>query len=182
MRPSAQVIQIISSSKWRMGVLRLVQDLALPDCWVGAGFVRNAVWDHLHGKSMTPMNDIDVVYFDPERTESAIDDNLELELGSRSPRKRWSVCNQARMHLRNGDAPYTSTTDALRHWPETATAVAVSLGQDGLLELLAPHGLDDLLELIVRPTSPAKAAIAAERAEAKRWAKLWPKLRFETAQ
>lgn len=31
------------------------------------------------------------------------------------------VKNQARMHLRNGDRPYQSATDAMRYWPETAT-------------------------------------------------------------
>jgi hypothetical protein len=161
-----------------MGVLRLVQDLGLPDWWVGAGFVRNAVWDHLHGKPMTPLNDIDVLYFDSERTDPEVDQNLELELELRGPKKRWSVKNQARMHLQNGDEPYVSTLDAIRNWSETATAVAVTLGSAGNVVLAAPHGVDDLLDLVVRPTSPDKSAVVTERAAAKRWAKLWPKLVF----
>jgi hypothetical protein len=182
MNRTTQIIEIISSSKWRMGVLRVVQDLGLPAWWVGAGFVRNAVWDHLHGKSMTPMNDIDVVYFDAERPDPAIDENIEMELESRGPRKKWSVSNQARMHVRNGDEPYTSAVDAIAHWPETATAVAVTLSSDRVIKLAAPHGVDDLFDLVVRPTTPQKAAIVVERAAAKRWAGLWPKLRFETEQ
>lgn len=174
-----QVIDIISSNKWRMGVLRLVEDVGLPDWWIGAGFVRNAVWDHLHGKPMTPLNDIDVLYFDPERTDPDIDESIEMELTSRGPKKPWSVRNQARMHLRNGDEPYASTADAISHWQETATAVAVSISSAGHVVLAAPHGVDDLMDLIVRPTAPEKAALVAERAEAKRWTKLWPKLRFE---
>lgn len=174
-----QVIEIISSNKWRMGVLRLVEDVGLPDWWVGAGFVRNAVWDHLHGKPMTPLNDIDVLYFDRERTDPEIDENIEIELGLRGPRKRWQVRNQARMHLRNGDVPYRSTSDAIKQWPETATALAVSIGSAGQVILAAPHGVDDLFDLIVRPTTPERADLVAQRAEAKRWAKIWPKLKFD---
>ncbi|MBV8613672.1 MAG: nucleotidyltransferase family protein [Acetobacteraceae bacterium] len=34
--------------RWRL--LALARSLALPDCWIGAGFVGNAVWDHPHGR------------------------------------------------------------------------------------------------------------------------------------
>ncbi|GAB6262514.1 hypothetical protein PSSHI_27580 [Photobacterium sp. R1] len=55
----------------RMSVLAVVESLNLPQAYVGAGFVRNLVWDHLHGYSPpTPLNDVDVVYFDPsEQTQ-----------------------------------------------------------------------------------------------------------------
>jgi uncharacterized protein len=175
----SQIIEIVSSSKWRMGVLRLVEDLGLPDWWIGAGFVRNAVWDYLHEKPMTPLNDIDVIYFDPERPEPEIDGNLEIELQSRGPKKIWSVKNQARMHLKNGDEPYESSFDALRHWPETATALAVSLRDSDQVIVAAPHGVDDVFDLVIRPTTPDKADIARERAEKKRWLTKWPKLRLE---
>ncbi|PLC63479.1 hypothetical protein B9P82_13400 [Citrobacter sp. L55] len=69
----------------------------------------------------------------------------------RSAQIDWSVKNQARMHQRNGDYPYTSTRNALLHWPETATAIAVRLGKEGL-DITAPYGLSDLFELRLRPT------------------------------
>jgi hypothetical protein len=86
------------------------------------------------------------------------------------------------MHLRNGDAPYASTADALRHWLETPTAVALRLGQDRAPELLAPLGLDDLVDLVLRPTPHAQAhrmAAFRERVERKDWLKTWPKVRLE---
>jgi hypothetical protein len=46
--------------------------------------------------------------------------------------------------------PLTSTHDALGTWPETATAVAVRLGPDDLIEISAPFGLDDLLDGVWR--------------------------------
>jgi uncharacterized protein len=173
-----EVIEIIEANRWRMGAIKLVSDLGLPDWWVGAGFVRNAIWDHLHGKPMTPLRDIDVIYFDAERTEAEIDENLCDELGLRGPKKPWTVHNQARMHLENGHPPYTSSLDALRRWTETATAIAITLDAKGKLVVAAPYGVDDALDLIVRPTSPEVTELVKARAEKKRWAKIWPKLTF----
>jgi hypothetical protein len=87
------------------------------------------------------------------------------------------VKNQARMHLRNGDAPYRNTLDAVAHWAETATAVAArSIG--GTVEVMAPYGVDDLLNLIVRPAPVFghKMDVYCERVMAKGWPALWPKL------
>jgi hypothetical protein len=136
-----------------MRILSIVQALRLPDCWVGAGFVRNAVWDALAGRPPAPLSeDIDVVWFDPVRCDAASDRRIERDLAALHPGLRWSVKNQHRMHIRNADAPYRCCEDALRHWPETATAVAVRLADAGRIEVLAPFGLHDLFAGIVRPT------------------------------
>ena len=82
------------------------------------------------------------------------------------------------MHLRNGDDPYQDTNDAMRHWLETPTCVAVGLDDGGRLCLLAPYGLDDLLNLVIRPT-PAGLRCAAEynaRVEGKPWRRTWPRI------
>jgi hypothetical protein len=86
------------------------------------------------------------------------------------------------MHLRNDDPPYRSSADALAHWLETPTAVAVRLNRDGSLELLAPLGTADLLGLVVRPTPHARAhknrlAAYRERVARKNWPAKWPKMR-----
>jgi len=83
------------------------------------------------------------------------------------------------MHLRNGEEPYHNTAAAIARWPETATAVARRLLQ-GRLELTAPHGLEDLIGLTVRP-SPAFARLPeaiARRLRAKNWLARWPRLRI----
>ena len=60
------LIDLIQSDHAMIETLAAVRDLALPDGWIAAGFVRNRIWDHLHGYAEpTPLNDIDVVYFDP---------------------------------------------------------------------------------------------------------------------
>ncbi len=99
------------------------------------------------------------------------------------PSMKWSVKNQMRMHARNGDAPYRSVEDAIARWPETATAVALRLNGQAI-DIVAPHGLDDLFSMIVRPT-PAftgqKFPIFQERLRAKGWLKRWPRLSIATA-
>ena len=40
----------------RMNALYAVQALELSDGWIGAGFVRDAVWDHLHGYGQRPVS------------------------------------------------------------------------------------------------------------------------------
>ena len=75
MDPVDLVLDVFSDDKWRLGALNLVAELELPDGWIGAGFVRNAVWDRLHDRPMTPLSDIDVLYCDPERTDANIDEH-----------------------------------------------------------------------------------------------------------
>ncbi|WP_194789259.1 nucleotidyltransferase family protein [Pseudomonas sp. UFMG81] len=173
-----QVREVIHNDPVRWRLLVWVRELALPDCWIGAGFVRNAVWDHLHGRQPTaPDGDVDVLWFDQARSDPAEDKRLEAQLRAWAPGVMWSVKNQARMHLRNGQAPYASTEDAMRYWAETATAVAVRRTGDDRCEVLAPLGLEDLFGLKVRST-PGKAEVMAVRVRDKGWLARWPQLRM----
>jgi hypothetical protein len=162
-------------------LLQSVEQLKLPDCWVGAGFIRNAVWDALHGRApnCSVLNDIDVVFFDRASASATGDRAIEAELETRIPSVPWSVKNQARMHVRNNDLPYIDTASAIARWPETATAVAARWSKDRV-EMLAPHGVADLVGLIVRPT-PAFSSRRHEvalRGASKNWQARWPKLRI----
>jgi hypothetical protein len=172
---------IIAGDPIRWRLLDAVRSMRLPDCWIGAGFVRNAVWDDLHGRPASPPSgDVDVLWFDPARTDPSQDRHIEAALRALDPSVAWSVKNQARMHVRNGDAPYASATDAMRYWPETATAVAVRRNDYDGCEIAAPFGLDDLFGLILRPTprfADDKRQLHDHRVQAKRWLENWPRLR-----
>ncbi|MFK3766122.1 nucleotidyltransferase family protein [Pseudomonas putida] len=171
---------VISDDPVRRRLLEIVRSLNLPDCWIGAGFVRNAVWDHLHGNASSPVStDVDVIWFDGMNCTPEQDGALEAILRGQYSNVQWSVKNQARMHVQNDDEPYQSATDAMRYWPETATAVAVRLREDGTFEIAAPLGLDDLFELIIRPVgrfATDKAAIYQDRVKSKSWLDVWPTL------
>jgi len=164
-----------------MRLLRVVRDHGPQDAWIAAGFVRNAVWDVLHGyRDPTPLSDIDVLYFSADNLEPEADYAWERRLLEVCPGAPWSVRNQARMHLRNGDSPYRDCADAMCRWPEVCTAVAVRLHGESL-EWLAPLGIDDIWSLRVRPTEHcrAKPHIYRERIAAKNWPACWPKLRID---
>lgn len=143
--------------------------------------MRNPVWDHLHGFTRpTPLNDVDVIWFDLLDATAERDAELEATLRDRCPGPDWQVRNQARMHLRNGDPPYRDSLDAMRHWPETATAVAARLRDDGRIEVIAGFGPEDLLNLVLRPTPTGRRRLEAfqARVEARGWLRLWPGLRL----
>jgi hypothetical protein len=176
----SRVTAIIAADGDAMAALRAVRALALPQGWIGAGFVRNRVWDHLSGIPMQPQNDVDVVYFDPGDLDGLHEHAYERRLAQALPEVPWQVRNQARMHLRNDHPPYADVADALSRWPETATAIAVRLDARDRPELLAPCGLGDLLSLVCRPTRDGseQAELVRTRVHSKRWRELWPKVVF----
>jgi len=173
---------LIADDPMRLRVLHHVHDLRLPDCWVAAGFVRSAVWDRQHMRSGSPLpSDVDVIWFDRDRTSPEIDVQIETALHKVDSSVNWSVKNQARMHLRNGDHPYSSAVEAMKAWPETATAVAVRIREGGDIEAAAPFGLDDLFNLIVRPTDRFlldKRQVYLDRLRSKDWLTTWPDLQI----
>ncbi len=48
MQHETQLKTLLTQDPVRMKILRMARELNLPDCWIGAGFVRSLVWDHLH--------------------------------------------------------------------------------------------------------------------------------------
>lgn len=184
MQKLTQLRSIISSDPVRMRILRMVKAQELPDCWVAAGLVRSAIWNELHQRHTSNLpEDVDVIWFDRARVTAAVDADHEAALRSIDSTVNWSVKNQARMHLRNADLPYTSATDAMTYWPETATAIAVRLTDAGI-EVAAPFGLDDLFNLIVRPTARFQFEKRQEylnRLRLKNWLATWPDLKVLAA-
>lgn len=180
------ILGLIKKDKWMMDALRAAESLNLPDWWIGAGFVRGKVWDHLHGnKKRTPLPDIDLIYFDSsEKNPEQSEQKHKNKLIKFMPGIEWQVKNQARMHLlHNRRKPYKNSEDALSQWVETATCVGVSL-KNRKLKLVAPHGIEDLANLIVRPI-PGFASkykhdpeIFQRRIKEKKWTQLWPKLKI----
>jgi hypothetical protein len=175
----SEILDLIRADPWMMRVLGAAAALGLPEWMIGAGFVRNKVWDHLHGFANAEVRtaDIDLIYFDladmRESTEKEYDRRLRAACDV-----NWSAKNQARMHEVTGDAPYTSAADGLAHWVESATCVAVTV-QGGALRLIAPHGTGDLVGLIVRrsPGFTRDIGVLRERVASKRWLETWPRLR-----
>jgi hypothetical protein len=174
------IAAIIAQDPVGMKQLRAVRALGLPDWCIAAGFVRNRVWDHLHGIApATPLADIDVLYFDAADLSKATEQACEARLNALEPAP-WQVRNQARMHLPKGLAPHASTAESMTCWLETVTAVGIRLEPDDSLTVVAPLGTGDLLGLRCRPTAFGRTQRDAYEARiaAKRWRELWPRVRF----
>ena len=156
-RQEIAVSSIILSSKTISDILITLRGVN-DSYFLGGGLIRNAVWDFLHGySSPTPLEDVDVIYFDQRRNQKEDDLEINAKLASIIPNLKWSTKNQARMHIANSEVPYVSLEDAIAKWPETATAIIARLDESGELHFIAPYGFDDLLRLIVTYT-PAFAS------------------------
>jgi len=175
------ITRIIAQDPVGMEQLRGVRTLGLPDWCIAAGFVRNRVWDHLHGIAPArPPVDIDVLYFDAADVSKEREADYERRLQALLPDAPWQVRNQARMHVWKGVPQHKDTADAMTHWLETVTAVGVRLEADDRLTVVAPLGTDDLLGLRCRPTAFGRTRRHEYEARiaAKRWRELWPKVNF----
>ena len=179
---SATVVAgIVARDPQAMAQLRAVRALALADWCIAAGFVRNRVWDHLHGISPPrPPADIDVLYYDAADLSKEREADHERRLDALLPGLPWQVRNQARMHVWKGLPQHRDTADSMVYWLETVTAVGVRLEADDSLAVIAPMGVDDLVGLRCRPTALGRTRRDEYEARiaAKRWRELWPRVEF----
>ena len=176
----SKVVDILAADAAAMAQLRAVRTLALPDWCIAGGFVRNRVWDVLTGQREKFPADTDVLFFDPAERSCEREAILEGELRKILPDVDWQVRNQARMHEFNNNPPYRDTAEAMTFWLETCTAVGARLTKDDRIELVAPQGLDDLMNLVFRPTELGRKHYDAyrQRIDTKSWRRRWPAATF----
>ena len=168
--------ELVFLDKNRLAALQTIHELALPDCWIAAGFVRNLVWDYLHGYSATSLNDVDVIFWDPSRKIDPAD--ITRQLTETSAGVYWEVKNQALMHEKHGDNPYRNCREAMMHWPEKETAVGVRIVENNHLEINAPFGLESLFDGFISHNPVRSKSVFCERVRSKGWLEKWPKLKI----
>lgn len=184
-----RLIAIARESAWFMSALSAVRQLGLSGWCIGAGAVRNLVWDALHQRPQpSALPDVDVAYFDAAELSPERDAQLQAALSAILPGVPWEVTNQAAVHLwfegcfGHAVPALSSLEEAVASWPEYATAVGLRLEEDDSLSVIAPHGLDDLFGLVVR-RNPARVSVETyrERVAQKRYAERWPLVRVVMA-
>ncbi len=155
--------QLIYNSQPIMKLLHTVRACNPPDWLLGAGVIRNLVWDALHEYSEpTPARDVDVAFFDVADLTSERDKTVTHQLMRQQQGVVWEATNQAAVHRWYEEyfgqivPPFQSSAEAIATWPETATCTAVSLLPNDDLLIVAPFGLDDLFNIILR-WNPARA-------------------------
>lgn len=180
-----QLLAILGAHPWFMAALEAVSELGLSQWCIGAGVIRNIVFDHLDGETTTPIGDVDVAYFDSSDLTEVADRRYENILKQRMPHIPWEVTNQAAVHLwfhkKFGYRvpPVDGIAEAVATWPETCTAVAVTKALDNSYKVYAPCGLEDLLGMVIR-RHPARVDVRTYqiRISTKRYDQCWKSVKI----
>jgi hypothetical protein len=181
-RLEAQLVELVRSSPMLMRALRAARTVNPPDWLIGAGVVRDLVWNHLHGfQDGATTKDVDLVFFDPDARDGERAQGVLEALRTIEPGIPWDVTNQATVHQWYPEVfgvdvePLVSSADAVGTWPETATSIALRLHQDDTIELVAPCALEDLFGLICR-RNPRRVTVEEyqRRIVSKRIMERWP--------
>ena len=180
-----KLLSILGEHPWFMAALDAVLDLGLSQWCIGAGVIRNIVFDYLDGGSTTPIKDLDVAYFDISDLSEDKDRGYEDMLKVRMPNVPWEVTNQAAVdlwfHKKFGYRvpPVNCIEEAVATWPETCTAVAVTKVHKDEYKVYAPCGLEDLFGMIIR-RNPARVDVRTYNARIlhKQWDQCWKSVRI----
>jgi uncharacterized protein len=179
------LVEFVSESAWFMQALYAVRELGLASWCIGAGAVRNLVWDRLHKyESPSALSDVDVAYFDASVLAPERDAEFQEKLTRLLPGIPWEVTNQASVHtwfesyFGHPVTPLRSLEAAVASWPEYATSIGVSLQEDNSIQVIAPYGLKDLFSCTVR-RNPSRVSVETyrERVAQKRYSERWPNVK-----
>ena len=153
---------LLEAAESLLPALDAIAAAGIHDAWLGAGALRNRVWQRRYGGRL-PNTDWDGAFSGPMSSAEAT-----ARLSEQLP-LNWEAVNQQ-------DYGHASAAHGLAGWPETATGIGVRLA-DGELQVLAPWGFDDLLGGVLRPSPRVDPTVFDERLRSKDWRVRWPALR-----
>ncbi len=156
----SRLIDIVRANADLMHVLRVMRDLDLPDWRLFSGAVYQSVWNKRTGRAPGyGVKDYDIGYFDPDTSWGA-EDQVIKRVAAAFPtelRDIVEVRNQARVHLWFEDKfgelydPLTCTDDAPARFVAPAFALGVRLEKGDAISVVAPFGLQDVFDMVIRP-------------------------------
>jgi len=180
-----KLLAILDEHPWFMAALDAASDLNLSQWCIGAGVIRNIVFDYIDGSTTTPIRDVDVAYFDESDLSEDNDRVYESILTNRMPNLPWEVTNQAAVHrwyhkkFGYHVSPISSIEEAVASWPETATAIAVTKDHKDNYKVYAPCGLEDLFGMVIR-RNPKRVDVQTYKARLskKQFGQRWKSVRI----
>jgi hypothetical protein len=170
---------IIRSDPDLMRLLEFLRDIALPQWRLVSGCIYQTVWNVLTDRPRgTGIQDFDVIYFDDGDLSWEAEDAVIRRVTTAAP---LQIRNQARVHLWYEQhfgvayAPLRTADEALTRYPVTVQTVGARLESDGRLDIVAPFGVDDLFDMVMRPNPacPHRATFEAKFARARL---IWPEV------
>ncbi|WP_369061123.1 nucleotidyltransferase family protein [Caulobacter sp. 73W] len=152
---------ILRATPRLMQVMETARGLDLPDWLVFSGAIYQPVWNHLTGRPTDyGLKDYDLGYFDPADLSYEAEDAVIRLVASAFDEPLASmveVRNQARVHLwfegrfKEPYVPLPNAAEALTRFVAPAFAVGARLETDGSMTIVAPFGLEDLFDMVLRP-------------------------------
>lgn len=167
-------------------LLDRLPELELPDCWLVAGCLFQAVWNGQTGRAPADsVNDYDVFYYDRSDLSWGAEDRVIRrvlasigDLGA-----AIEVENQARVHLWYGERfgpgypELTSARDGIDRFLVAGTCVGIGASRSNHGVVYAPYGLDDVFSGVLRPNAlNLRSDRYPQKAESYR--SRWPHLRI----
>jgi hypothetical protein len=176
--------EIVRGDPDLMGLLTAAREVGLPQWRVVAGCLYQTAWNVLTNKpARTGIKDYDLIYFDARdlswEAEDQVAQRVALRMGHLPA--PVEVRNQARVHLwfkqRFGAdySPLRCADEALTRYASFVHAVGVRLERDDSLDIVAPFGLDDFFNMVIRPNRVLDNA-ASHEAKAARAKVIWPEV------
>lgn len=157
--------------------------LGLCDCWLVSGCLFQTVWNVQEGHPPARgIRDYDLFYFDADTSWEAEDavirraNDLFADLGI-----AVELRNQARVALWYEGKfgmpypPLARATEGIDRFLSRNCMVGMRPNGAGF-EVYAPHGFDDIAQMIVRPNRMPNFLPERYREKAERWKALWPRL------
>jgi hypothetical protein len=179
----ASLVETILCNPVNRAIQERLPALGLADAWLVAGAVVQTVWNVRTGRSPDyGIRDYDIFYFDRDTSLAAEDAAIRRVTAAMSDLcDRIEPRNQARVHVwypQEFHAPYPPlrrATEGIDRFLARVSQVGVQWTEAGWT-VYAPHGLDDIATMVVRPNPSANFRAAAYDAKAARWKMRWPEL------
>jgi len=177
--------RIVRADARLMQLLKVGRDVNLPQWRLVAGCIYQTVWNSLTDRPpATGINDYDLIYFDGRDLSKEAENAVELQVREFLPDlpAPVEVRNQARVHLWFEDyfgipyAPLSCADEAIDRYASKTHAVGIRLTEDGLLDVYAPFGLEDIFAMIIRPNYALPNRPTHDR-KGGRAKEIWPELK-----
>lgn len=184
------VENILRKSNTIMTILEVLEkyaqeDSTFKDYYLAAGCINQTILNDFHGYNLDyGIEDYDIVYYEDDTSYEKEDQRIkniqnklikikDISLDIKN-QKRVPIWYYEKYHKKKKE--YTSVEDAISSWTSTITCIGVRL-EEGKMIITSPYGLDDLINMIIRPVKKETSRINYYE-KAKKWQKKWPKLKI----
>ncbi|MGW6376359.1 nucleotidyltransferase family protein [Rhodococcus sp. NPDC055112] len=179
-----RLLEIVLGNPVCRRIVDRAEHLGVEDWYLTAGGVFQTVWNHLDGRDLRAgIKDYDLFYFDGSDLSYDAEDSVikGAEILFHDINEVVEVRNEARVHLWYEEhfgvpaTAFTSSADAIDHFASTTCCFGITRKAGADPEVYAPHGFDDLFDMVLRP-NPVMAPREVYEAKADRWKAEWPRL------